>query len=243
MSRLTEREMEEIRRVKRAVQQEAREEISKVRLAHDVHTRQAARQAPRAGLLAVAARFSGLSEVVWILRCRLLAPLRQKIEKRRAIAEMRHLSDHALRDIGVERSQIEAVVHRMHRLPSQPARPEVGPIAAVRHWLWRRRTVNTLSLLSDRILEDIGLLRAHIPDFVEALEEARRSHLPEDPTVAQVVRFMKAPLRTFKQWNLSRRAANDLARLDPEALADIGYVKGDVDWVPEVLAERKLNAA
>ncbi len=243
MSRLTEREIQEIRRVKRAVQEEAREENSKVRLADDVHTRQAARQGSAASVLAAASRFSGLAEVAWILRYRLLSPLRQRIEKRRAIAELRRLNDHSLRDIGLARGSIESVVQSLHCRSSEPARPEVGPIAAVRHWLWRRRTVNALERLSDRMLDDIGLVRAHIPDFVEALEKARRSHLAEGPTVAQMVRAVRSPMRSFRQWNGSRRAASDMARLDPEAMADLGYVKGDVEWVPEVVAERKLNAA
>jgi len=32
-----------------------------------------------------------------------------------------------------------------------------------------------------------------------------------------------------------------MARLDPDMLADLGYVKGDVDWVPEILARRRLG--
>jgi uncharacterized protein YjiS (DUF1127 family) len=51
-----------------------------------------------------------------------------------------------------------------------------------------------------------------------------------------------SPARSLQQWNLSRQAANDMARIDQEALADLGYVKGDVDRVPEGLAERKLAA-
>ncbi len=33
-----------------------------------------------------------------------------------------------------------------------------------------------------------------------------------------------------------------MARFDQEALADLGYVKGELDRVPEVLGERKLAA-
>jgi hypothetical protein len=34
-----------------------------------------------------------------------------------------------------------------------------------------------------------------------------------------------------------------MVRIDPDLLHDIGYVKGDIDWVPEVMAERRLGAA
>ena len=65
MSRLTERELEEIRRVKRAVEDEAREEFSQVRLADDVDTRHPALAAT---LLAQVARISGLAEIAWMVR-------------------------------------------------------------------------------------------------------------------------------------------------------------------------------
>ena len=55
---------------------------------------------------------------------------------------------------------------------------------------------------------------------------------------------MSAGLETvdaLRQWNLSRQAAAQMARLDPDVLSDLGYVKGDVDWVPEVLAKRRLH--
>jgi uncharacterized protein YjiS (DUF1127 family) len=122
-------------------------------------------------------------------------------------------------------------------------RPELGPFAALRRWNFRRRTINRLASLDDRLLDDIGLVRANIPEFVRSLDKAVVSGRIEGQTAAQRVRKVRGPLQVLRQWNLSRRAAGEMARLDSEALADLGYVKGDVDWVPEVLAERKLNAA
>jgi uncharacterized protein YjiS (DUF1127 family) len=240
MSRLTEREIEEIRRVKRAVEEEAREEFSQVRLADDVDTRQ---PALAAGLPALVARMSGLAEIAWMVRHEVVLPLRQRIHTRRAMTELNRLNDRALRDIGIDRGQIETVVEGMKiEMPRSP-RPEVGPIAALRRWIVRRRTINTLTALDDRLLEDIGLVRSHIPAFVRDLDKAMLSGRIDGHTAAQKVRKATSALRSLRQWNLSRQAAGDMVRLDPEALADLGYVKGDVDWVPEVLAERKLNAA
>ena len=120
MSRLTEREMEEIRRVKRAVVEEAREEFSQVRLADDVDTRHPAHAA---GLLAQVTRMSGLAEIAWMVRHEVFSPLRERIQKRRAMAELHGLNDRALRDIGIERGQIESVVQTM--------KPETSPQFAV----------------------------------------------------------------------------------------------------------------
>ena len=240
MSRLSEREIEEIRRVKRAVEEEAREEFSQVRLADDVDTRHPALAAT---LLALVARMSGLAEIAWMVRHEVVLPLRQRIQTRRAMAQLHGLNDRALRDIGIERGQIETVVAGIKVETPRSPRPEVGPIAALRRWIVRRRTINTLSALDDRLLEDIGLVRSHIPTFVLDLDKAMLSGRIEGLTAAQKILGASSALRSPGQWNLSRRAAGDMTRLDPDALADLGYVKSDVDWVPEVLAERKLNAA
>lgn len=240
MSRLTGREMEEIRRVKRAAEKEAREEFSQVRPADDADTRQ---PAPAAAFLAALARHSGLAEIAWMVRHGVVLPLRRRLENRRAIAQLRALDDRALRDIGIERGQIELVVGGMKVETRRSPRPEVGPFAALRRWRFRRRTINTLTALDDRLLDDIGLVRANIPEFVRSLDQAIVSGRTEGQTAARRIHQAKSPLRALRQWNLSRQAAGEMARLDPEAMADLGYVKGDVDWVPEVLAERKLNAA
>ena len=240
MSRLTEREIEEIRRVKRAVREGAREEFSQFRLADDADTRQPALAAPFLGRLA---RYSGLTEIAWMVRHKVILPLRQRIQSRRAVAELHALNDRALRDIGIERGQIETLVDAIKiDVPSAP-RPVVGPIAALRRWIVRRRAINELQALDDRMLEDIGLVRAHIADFVHDMDEAVVAGRIEGLTAAQKTRKAKTALQSLKQWNLSRQAAGDMARLDPEALADLGYVKADADWVPKVLAERKVNAA
>ncbi len=238
MSRLTGREMEEIRRVKRAAREVAREEYSQVHPADDLDTRQSA-----PAFLTALARYSGLAEIAWMIRHGVVGSMRQRIEKRRAIAQLRALDERSLRDIGIARGQIELVVETAQDERPRAPRPEVGPFAAIRRWNFRRRTVNTLAALDDRLLEDIGLVRANIPEFVHSVDKAAVSGRIEGLTAAQRIRQARTPLKALRQWNLSRQTASDMARLDPEALADLGYVKGDVDWVPEVLAERKLTAA
>lgn len=236
MTRLTKREIREIRRVQRAVSNEAREEFDQVRLAGGAGAR---RMASAAGIPALVARYSGLAEAYWLVRHRIIAPAARVLEKRRAIAQLRGLSDHMLRDIGVDRTQIGALVEDLQSRPVAAPRPVPGLFAAIARLRRERRAVRALSALDDRLLSDIGVLRPDIPAVVKGLKSARPRPVAEG-TPARAPR--RVALYALRQWNLSRQAANDMARLDPEALADLGYVKGDVDWVPEVLAERKLSA-
>jgi uncharacterized protein YjiS (DUF1127 family) len=235
MSRLTEREIEEIRRVKRAVEEKAREEFSQVHLADDVDTRHPALAATLLSLMALVARYSGLAEIAWMVRHEVVLPLRRRIHTRRAMVQLHGLDDRALRDIGLERGQIETVVEGTKVETPRTPRPEVGPIAALRRWIVRRRTINTLTALNDRLLEDIGLVRSHIPTFVLDLDKAMLSGRIEGLTVARKSRGAASGRRSRDPWNLRHQAAGDMASLDPKALADFGYVK--------VEAGHKLNAA
>jgi uncharacterized protein YjiS (DUF1127 family) len=229
MSRLTERELEEIRRVKRAVEAEAREEFSQLRLADGGYTR---RPAPAAGLLAQAARISGLAEVAWMVREGVVLPLRQRLHRRRAMAELHGLSDRALKDIGVERGQIDSLVGKMQIATPRAPRPETGLVATLRRWIVRRRAIGALTALDDRLLEDIGLVRAHIPAFVRGLDKAVASGRIDGETAARTARNAGARSGTPASSTLTRQAAHDVARLDPKALADYGYVAGEAEARP-----------
>ena len=88
-------------------------------------------------------------------------------------------------------------------------------------------TIRTLSALDDRLLEDIGLVRAHIADFVHDMDEAVLSGWIEGQTAARKLREAAAASQPAMPANLSRRAVGDLSQLDPKALADHGYVKGE----------------
>lgn len=221
MSRLTEREMEEIRRVKRAVENEAREEFSQVRLADDADTRHAA-----PGLLAKLAQYSGLAELAWMLRNEVILPLRQHVHNRRAMVELHGLNDRALLDIGLCRGDIETAVKSSKVEAPKSPRPQRGPIAALRRWLARRRTIDTLIALDDRMLEDIGIVRAHIPTFVRTLDAAVLLGRIEAQTAAQKLRGHKAEPEAEEVSTLSRQAAGDISRLAKSGIADLGYVTG-----------------
>ncbi len=239
MSRLTEREIAEIRRVKRAVHHEARDEVTQVSLADGAPSRHST---PLADFATTVARHSGLAEIGWVLRHKIAAPVLHAIRVRQAIRALELMSDSLLRDIGIDRGRIEETVMGVAAEPTPGMRPAFGPFAALRRWRSQRRTINELSRLNDRVLKDIGILRSEIPNLAARMHrtgtDGRMAGLGSDHVMARTTSAMHG----IQQWNLSRQAANDMARIDQEALADLGYVQGDVDRVPEGLAERELAA-
>ena len=121
--------------------------------------------------------------------------------RRRAIQEFASLDDRLLRDIGLERDRISETVDAMLR--SEPVvrsgasrsgneLKRVGDSYPVRIWrsllkAWiRRRAINDLARLDNRLLRDIGLDRDRIPEAVDAMLN-RESALPPSATVHYLV--------------------------------------------------------
>ena len=48
-------------------------------------------------------------------------------------------------------------------------------------------------------------------------------------------------VQLIRYWNRSRAAARTLRSLDDRTLDDIGFVRGDIDWVSEELASRSVH--
>ena len=239
MSRLTAREIEEIRRVKRAAAGQARDEGLDVRSGQGMGPGQSRRDT---GIFTVLARMSGLAGLAWFLRYKVLAPIRRGLRVRHVAADLNRLDAHLLDDIGVERALIGVVAGKLVGRIQVPPRPSTGLAQSARDWLAHRRTVQVLERLDDRMLEDIGIERAEIRDIAKRIQGLRFAGRPAGLTAAQIAASAKVGTRPLQQWNLGRRAATDLAHLDAEAMADLGYDKGDIDRVPEVPAERKLAA-
>jgi uncharacterized protein YjiS (DUF1127 family) len=235
MARLTERELDLIQDSRLAARLDRREVSDILIAARQTRADFMASLIGRA--LTRFAEFTGLAALGRDLSVLVLHPLRQALLRRRTAAELGRLSGHLLRDIGLERSDIEVVAERLvsEALPAPTVRP--GLLQSLRRWRERRRVVAELKALDDRMLADMGLERGNIEATVTALyaETATPAEAAEEEG------FWASVVESFRQWNLSRQAAGEMARLGPDTLSDLGYVKGDVDWVPEVLAERSLQ--
>ncbi len=191
---------------------------------------------------------------------KILAAIARKLDQRRTGRELQRLDDRMLDDIGLTRGDIEFVAAQ-----TTGTRGTGAPAAS----LWTRlmdqvrmagaqaRTARDLAGLSDRMLADIGIERGQIQEVALTVaaksalagsglsgraikgELRTRSHLASSP-VHDLLRRTEDAIRPLRQWQISRVAAGQMARLNHETLTDLGYVKGDVDWVPEDLANRKL---
>jgi len=183
---------------------------------------------------------SGLAAATAFLNRFAVKPLLRGLRQAHARRSLSQLDDRLLLDIGIRRDQICEVVAKTGQNGADP----VGPSMGLRVWLAmmldRRRTIRQLESLSNRMLEDIGIERADIREIAAQRVAAKYAKPARRPASDDAVKEAANPLL---QWQLSRKAAGEMARMDPDILADIGYVKGDVDWVPEVLAQRKLKVA
>lgn len=167
---------------------------------------------------------------------------------RRTIAQLNQLSDRMLADIGLTRSQIVEVATLLSapadgtRRKSKLAQQSI--YVRMRLAQQRRKTIRELEQLPDRILSDIGISRGRIPAAVDEILEKRNAPVATSITggspVHGLLAHLEGAVRPLRQWQLSRLAAGQIARLGSATLTDLGYVKGDVDWVPEVLASRKI---
>ena len=104
----------------------------------------------------------GRGAAAWVVRS-----LRELIDRRRTAAALSGLDNHLLADIGIRREDIDVVAASVAR--RDRPRPAAGPLRWLADWQRRRRTVQELELLSDRILQDIGLTRADIRPFARSM--------------------------------------------------------------------------
>jgi uncharacterized protein YjiS (DUF1127 family) len=163
--------------------------------------------------------------------------------KAQVVRDLARLSDRMLADVGLNRGDVEAVAiltaNETVRLERSIA-SEIGSflydliLRPVVRMARKRHAYATLMALDDRMLNDIGIDREDIPAFVKGLSGDRPA---EQDASAETVET--AP--TFGVWNRYRATARELGQLDNHMLADIGMVRGDIDWVAEELAVRSFR--
>ena len=143
---------------------------------------------------------------------RLREKLREARLRRRAINELAGLDDRLLDDIGLERARIPETVDAMlHREPvaagggwrsdAEPKPRDGGDFFLVRMFRnltrarVRRRAINGLARLDDRLLRDIGLERDLIPDAVDAMLRRRPAPRPSAAAPSLVADGLDADAR------------------------------------------------
>lgn len=100
----------------------------------------------------------------------------------------------------------------------------------------RRRTMKVLKGLDARTLRDIGIDPSNVAGSMETRFVKGRHPVHSQAALAASMDHLADPLR---RWDLSRRAAGELARLPRETLNDLGYGRGDIDSVARTLAQRE----
>jgi uncharacterized protein YjiS (DUF1127 family) len=166
----------------------------------------------------------------------LVEAVRRPLRHRAIARRLERLDDRMLEDIGLQRWEIDAVAQSVatHKTPSvMVALVDLAAAIAKRVVAWqeRRTAERELRRLDDRMLRDIGIMRADIPQVAAGRPVSAKAEEANDA------------LDALRRWARSRAAAKDLNALDSRMLNDIGMVRGDIDWVAEELALRSLHPA
>jgi uncharacterized protein YjiS (DUF1127 family) len=154
--------------------------------------------------------------------------------------ELYVLSNRMLDDLGMTRADIAATA----KLTADRAFPVTGSfigdlgrlldgvvLRPVADLLARHEAATHLYGLDDRLLADVGLTRADIPAVVRNVHRAPK----------QVETGFDA-VRQIRVYNRSRIAAKELGAYDDRMLDDMGFVRGDIQWVAKKLANRSVIA-
>lgn len=159
----------------------------------------------------------------------LVESLRRPWRRAQLKFELSRLDERMLADIGVKRFQIDNVATNAARASTPTVSEFIGQYLSLA--LKQRKLRRELNALDDRMLSDIGISRADIPAVVASVGAEREDGQEFDP------------IASIRVWNRSRETARTLAAMDDRQLNDMGFVRGDIDWVAEELAIRSLVPA
>lgn len=190
----------------------------------------------RANMPAVSARKTGFA-ALGVFADRLVNSVRRTLERAAVARELSALDDRELSDIGLGRGDIMAVAEASVAQTEPSLAAAFGEmlhdllVAPVALWNKRRAAFGALNALDDRMLSDIGVARAEIGTVVKGLHKS--------VSYPAVTLDVVAPIAA---WNRARVTANQLYRLEDRMLADIGVVRGDIDWVASEVAHKAVAA-
>jgi uncharacterized protein YjiS (DUF1127 family) len=192
----------------------------------------------RADMPEATARKVGFAALA-VFATRVTNAVRRVVERTTILRELAALSDRELADIGLLRGDIPAAAMNSVTVPEGPSLfAAFGEmlhdllIAPVVLWNKRRVAYTALNALDNRMLADIGVARAEIADVVKGLHKSVAY-----PSVSLDV---VAPIAA---WNRARQTANQLYKLEDRMLADIGVVRGDIEWLASEVAHKAVTAA
>lgn len=192
----------------------------------------------RANAPEVAARKTGFA-ALGLFAERVVNSLGRTFERAAIARELAALDDRELADIGLTRADIPAVAEQSVAPTGEPGLAAAFlemvyglVVAPVLLWNKRRAAFSALNSLDDRMLSDIGVERAEIGNVVEGMHQS-----VSYPAVSLDV---MAPIAA---WNRARQTANQLYRLEDRMLADIGVVRGDIEWLASEVAHKAVAAA
>lgn len=106
---------------------------------------------------------------------RILQPIARAYQRHIAFRELSALDDRLLKDIGITRGEIPAVVHALSMIePDRNGRSTVSQdnhdmVHTLRLWNRSRFAAKDLNALDDRMLSDIGLVRGDVNQIAEEL--------------------------------------------------------------------------
>lgn len=177
--------------------------------------------------------------LIGLLGKTLVADLQRAVRSAAVRRELQVLDARTLADIGVELWEIDTIAAEVAGV-GREAVPTTGQVLSEllvrrpRAWLAKRKAAGELMALDDRLLRDIGIDRSEIQRVVYGPEQAepKAAEVPADDIIDVI-----------RQWNRSRATAKALKSLDDRTLADIGFVRGDIDWVSAELANRSVHPA
>ena len=108
----------------------------------------------------------------------------------------------------------------------------------------RRRVLDQLHRLDDRMLRDIGLERTTLAEAVDATLERRAPSWALESfsitgSISGLGRALVAPIvRPIVRWHRHATTLGELEQLDDHLLADLGVNRGDLRYAPESVIER-----
>ena len=217
MSRLSEREIQEILRARRAVRDEAAD-LQTITL-----------QAKQLRIAVLASLIAGSLRAARRLVARALAPvqplvqpLRDGLRRRRSAAHLWAMDDRMLADIGLDRGMIESYVTGLDAASHPRTLPALG--AGLRRWLEARATIRRLQALDDRMLRDIGLVHGDIEHVVRRSLAAAAAERERPAALARLIREAEQSHGAGAAPRLGRDAVRRISALGSAALAESGYV-------------------